>query len=491
MLVCLSIFTANQMFCKMKDIKQILTDYYSIFYGVSPEKCSRITQAGSDRSYFRFVNGNRSVLGVYSENITETETFLYFSSVFKSVGLNVPDIFYVSEDLNCYFIEDFGDDLLLGIVERERKTGGFNDYLTELYKKSLKALVKMQITSASYIDFSKAYSISEFDTQSILFDLNYFKYYFLNRTGLNYDEKKLQDDFECFASGLSDDGWKFFMFRDFQSRNIIIKNDEPYFIDYQGGRKGAPEYDVASLLYQAKAAIPEEKKQELLDYYYGQINTYVNIDKQNFTKRFYSYVYVRVLQTLGAYGLRGLIEKKQHFVESIPFALRNLEQLLQTRPVLESYPELSRVLHEISVLKSFENHVFPEFTVTVYSFSYKKGIPEDKTGNGGGFVFDCRGIHNPGRYTEYKTKTGRDKAVIDFFKSNSDIDDFVLNAIASVKPTIDNYIERDFNSLMISFGCTGGQHRSVYCAEHMAEFIRNNYNVPVRLIHREIGIVHE
>jgi len=469
----------------MSEIQKILTDSYAEYYGKKPESCSRITQAGSDRTYMRFKSGKSSVIGVYSENIVETETFIYFTQVFKSLNLNVPDIYFVAEDLKSYFIEDFGDDLLLGIVEKENKTGVFSEHLDELYKKSLKALAKMQVTAAGYLDFSRAYSISTFDTQSILFDLNYFKYYFLNRTGISYDEKKLQDDFDRFADVLSSEGWKFFMFRDFQARNIIIKNEEPYFIDYQGGRKGAPEYDVASLLFQAKAMIPDEEKQELLDYYFEQLSTYVHIDKIDFYSRFFSYAYIRILQTLGAYGNKGLIERKQHFVESIPFALKNLAALLDSHPILNSYPELNRVLREITVLRIFENVVYPEFTITVYSFSYKKGIPADTTGNGGGFVFDCRGIENPGRYPEYKTKTGKDKEVIDFFKQNSDIDSFAANAFQTVCPTIENYKQRGFNSLMISFGCTGGQHRSVYCAEKMAENIRKKFKVAVRLIHRE------
>jgi aminoglycoside/choline kinase family phosphotransferase len=408
--------------------------------------------------------------------------------VFKSLDLNVPEVYFISESRTSYFIEDFGDDLLLGIVEKTTKKDGFNNSLTDLYKKSLSALARMQVTAASYIDFSRTYSIREFNTQSILFDLNYFKYYFLNRSGINYDEKLLQDDFESFSQKLSSEGWKFFMFRDFQARNIIIKDNEPYFIDYQGGRLGAPEYDVASLLYQAKALIPEAKKAELLEFYFFQLSSYVSLDREEFYSRFYSFVYVRVLQTLGAYGLRGLIEKKQHFVESIPYALKNLGELLNSKPMLDVFPELNRVLHELSALKSFENIVYPEFTISVSSFSYKKGIPEDPTGNGGGFVFDCRGIHNPGRYAEFKTKTGRDKEVIDFFKDNSDIDDYVANAIISVKTTIDSYVERGFNSLMISFGCTGGQHRSVYCAEQMTKFVRETYKLKVNLHHREMGI---
>ncbi|MDD3859121.1 MAG: RNase adapter RapZ [Bacteroidales bacterium] len=470
----------------MNDKFQILSELYFECFGSKPENYSIIKQAGSNRNYLRLIKGKKTVIGVYSDNIVETETFLYFTQVFKNCKLNVPEVFYVSSDKTSYLLEDLGDDLLLDIVLRENKKDGFNDYLIGLYKKAISALVEMQIKAASYIDFTKAYSISEFNTQSILFDLNYFKYYFLNRCGIAYDEKKLQDDFERFADILSSSGWKFFMFRDFQARNIIIKDSKAYFIDYQGGRKGAPEYDLASLLYQAKAAIPEDKKLELLDYYYEQFNSYVSIDKQSFYNRFYSYVYIRILQTLGAYGLRGIIEKKQHFIESIPFALENLKILLKNNPELTAFEEFDRVVNEIAGINVFENQIFSEFTVTVSSFSYKKGLPEDKTGNGGGFVFDCRGLDNPGRFTEYKNKTGKDKEVKDFFKKHPGIDDFVDNATKVVCPTIENYIERGFNSLMISFGCTGGQHRSVYCAEKMAKYIRNSYNIAVKLCHREI-----
>lgn len=469
-------------------ILKALTENYIEFTGTVPDKIELITQAGSPRKYYRFYKNSDTILGVYSNNIPETETFLYFSEVFDSLEMNVPKIYFVSANKNCYFIEDFGDDLLLNIVEKEKRENGFSKRLIELYKKALSALARMQVTAAGYLDFSKSYSISEFDSQAISFDLNYFKYYFLNQTGINYDEKKLQDDFDSFANSLSSEGWKFFMFRDFQARNIIVKNGEPFFIDYQGGRKGAPEYDVASLLYQAKAAIPEKIKKDLLDYYFDQLSTYVNVDKQNFYNRYYSFVYLRIMQTLGAYGLRGLIENKQHFLDSIPFAISNLANLTKTNPVLSSYFELSRILDQVSMLTGFEKTIYSEFTINVFSFSYKKGIPKDKSGNGGGFVFDCRGIHNPGRYPEYKTKTGLDKEVIEFFKQSSEIDTFTENAIAIVKPTIENYIERGFNSLMIGFGCTGGQHRSVYCAEKITKFIRENYKVSVNLEHRELEI---
>jgi aminoglycoside/choline kinase family phosphotransferase len=461
--------------------------FYQKSYGCEADSIKMITQAGSPRKYYRFKKDSSSVLGVYSENIEETETFLYYSDVFAKANLNTPQVYSVSDDIKCYFIQDFGDDLLLGLLEKEPFETRYSGRIADLYKKSLAALVKLQIAGASQIDYSKAYQIKDFDEQAILFDLNYFKYYFLNRSGVSYNEKMLQDDFDTMAASLANEGPKLFMFRDFQARNIVVKDNEPYFIDYQGGRRGAPEYDAVSLLFQAKAALPENFREELLNFYFNELCENIKIEYAEFCDRFYIYVYLRVMQTLGAYGLRGLIENKQHFVESIPFALKNLSELLKRHPFPERYPELLRVLKSLAETSKFDNKIFDKFTVQVFSFSFKKGIPNDCTGNGGGFVFDCRGIHNPGRYAEYKTKTGKDKEVIDFFKANSDIDIYFENAVNVVKPTIENYIERGFNSLMISFGCTGGQHRSVYCAEAMAKFIRENYNADVVLLHREIG----
>ncbi|MCF0207712.1 MAG: phosphotransferase [Bacteroidales bacterium] len=349
--------------------------------------------------------------------------------------------------------------------------------------------MKMQIEAGKHIDFSKAYSISEFNEQSILFDLNYFKYYFLNRLDIQYDEKALQDNFDKLAARLAKNGIKNFMFRDFQARNILVKNEEVYFIDYQGGRKGAMQYDVASLLWQAKAQIPNEHKTELLRFYIEEVAKSINIDKQEFENEFWIYLYIRILQTLGAYGNRGLIEKKRHFIESIPFQIQNLEELSQTHDSLSEYSELRRVIAEICKFKKdFETVKYDQLTVNVMSFGFKHGLPEDKTENGGGFIFDCRGNHNPGRYEQYKKLTGRDKEVINFFKQNGDIDEFIENIKPVISPTIENYMQRGFTSLMICFGCTGGQHRSVYCAENIARFIHQKYGIRVILKHREQNI---
>lgn len=461
---------------------------YIQFYQNEPTEIQAITKAGSNRCYYRLYNGHNSVLGVYSENIPETETFIYYSNVFQGLKLNTPEVFHVSDDKLTYFVEDFGDSLLLSVVQTEYAKGnGFSDYLTGIYKKCIIALIDLQIKAGKAIDFNKAYSIKEFDKQSINFDLNYFKYYFLNRLGINYDEKRLQDDFDKLADYLDNNGEKYFMFRDFQARNILVKDDEVYFIDYQGGRKGAMQYDLASLLWQAKADIPFEKRIELLNFYIDEVANRINIDKQEFEKTFWFYLYIRILQTLGAYGNRGLIEKKRHFIESIPYQIRNLRELHQAQPILKEYKELDSVISAIENSKEqFMPVKYSELTINVMSFSYKKGIPEDKTENGGGFIFDCRGNHNPGRYEEYKKLTGRDEPVIKFFKDHGDIDIFIKNIEETISPTIETYIRRGFTSLMICFGCTGGQHRSVYCAENIAKFISEKYKVKVVLHHREL-----
>ena len=463
-------------------------DSFIIFTGTQPEKVEMLAPAGSDRKYYRFYYGPKTLIGVCSDNLEENRSFFYFTRVFNSLSLNVPELFYVSDDETVYFLEDLGDVSLFDLVLADAKRGVFSSVTLSLYKESINELVRMQISSAPYIDFSNCYQISEFNQESILFDLNYFKFYFLKVSGLNFDECKLQIDFDNLSKNLAETGDKFFMFRDFQSRNIMIKNGAPYFIDYQGGRKGAIQYDLASLLYQAKAQLPSEIKEELLNHYIDQVETYIPVNRIDFINQFNNYVLVRVLQTLGAYGYRGLIEKKVHFIESIPFALENIRSILSQTSEFDKYPELNSVLHQLALTDKFRAKSFPEFTVTITSFSFKKSYPNDDTGNGGGFVFDCRGVENPGRYNEYKKLTGRDQEVVNFFKDNTDIDKFVANIIKTIKPTIDNYIKRNFNSLSISFGCTGGQHRSVYCAERIADYIRKNYKIGLRLHHRELNI---
>jgi hypothetical protein len=274
-----------------------------------------------------------------------------------------------------------------------------------------------------------------------------------------------------------------------QSRNIMLVNNTPYFIDYQGGRKGPLQYDIASLLFDAKANLSHSLRQELLDYYIETINKYIAITKQDFIRFYYGFVLIRILQALGAYGFRGLYEKKEHFLLSIPYAVNNLEWLLLNQHIPLKIPELTKVIELIinQEKNKSKNKITHKLKVTINSFSYRRGIPQDNTGNGGGFVFDCRTLHNPGKYDEYKNFNGNDKTVIDFLKNQKETFEFLSHIYAIIDKSVERYIDRDFSDLMINFGCTGGRHRSVYCAENMAKHLKEKYDITIELNHCEKG----
>lgn len=334
------------------------------------------------------------------------------------------------------------------------------------------------------MDFSYCYPLAEFNRRSILWDLNYFKYCFLKTTGLEFQENLLEDDFEHMADALPQIQPQVFMYRDFQSRNVMLREGKPYFIDFQGGRKGPFYYDVASFLWQAKANYPDSLRQELIDEYLDALQPYHTIGKEQFLATLRHFVLFRTLQVLGAYGFRGYFEKKAHFIQSVPYAIENLRQLLETD--FPEYPYLCLVLRKLTELPQFASvRNRRKLTVRVMSFSYKKGIPEDPSGNGGGYVFDCRAVHNPGKYEQYKQLTGRDKPVIDFLEQDGEILRFLEHVDALVDAHVQRFLERGFTNLSICFGCTGGQHRSVYSAEHVARHLNEKFGVRIQLIHRE------
>jgi hypothetical protein len=281
------------------------------------------------------------------------------------------------------------------------------------------------------------------------------------------------------------------MYRDFQSRNILVRNDQLYFVDYQGGRKGALQYDVASLLFQAKNNFSNETRTELLTFYLVQLNQRKNINQNEFKKYYYGYVIIRLLQTLGAYGFRGYYENKTHFLLSIPYALKNLQWLVDEKHLPGKLPELKNIFD--SILKNEElkkldiGQQNKKLKVTINSFSYKDGIPKDYSGNGGGFVFDCRSLDNPGRYPEYINSTGLDENVIGFLREKNDVKEFLNSIFSIIDESVKKYINREFKDLMINFGCTGGQHRSVFCAESLARHLRENFNVVVELDHNQLN----
>jgi aminoglycoside/choline kinase family phosphotransferase len=473
-------------------MQTIIDNIRELFASYSPSpltQLEKIPQSGSNRLYFRLHVAEGSYIATYNDNIRENRTFIYFSRHFRNSGCPVPGIFAVNEACTIYLQEDLGDLSLLNELERH----GHNDYVYGLFRQSLKELAHMQIIGDRGLDYDQCITSAAFGKQAILSDLLYFKYYFLDTLQIPYDKEKLIDDFEALAGYLSHVDHKYFMFRDFQSRNVFIREGRGHFIDFQGGMKGALQYDVASMLWQAKASLSDEWKDSLLDHYMDCADELLEkkIDRTRFISQYNGYVLIRLLQVLGAYGFRGLFERKAHFLTSIPLALRNVAAFIKTRQVGIVLPEFERLLSlivEEKVIGRFEPLLAGEKTplvVRIHSFSYRKGIPEDDSGNGGGFVFDCRGILNPGRQEAFRTLTGRDKEVKDFLEQETRMPDFLNSVYTIVDLTVEDFIRRDFASLSVGFGCTGGQHRSVYAADALTRHLRNKFHVKVDLRHIE------
>ena len=472
----------------MQTVKESIEKLFGQYSNSTITAIDKLPQAGSERHYFRIHTVDKNYIATYGANLKENESFIYFSKHFKKKDLAVPEILCINAEKDIYFQEDFGDVSLLNRLEE----GGFTTAVYDLYKESLQQLALLQVKGHEGLDYKKCLTNSSFGKQAIMADLLYFKYYFLDALRQPYDKQKLIDDFEALSNYLSHTEYKYFMFRDFQSRNIMVTpDDNVHFIDYQGGMKGAPQYDVASLLWQAKANLPDDWKQHLLDDYMDAFEKVVEeqIDKDVFRSQYNGYVLIRLLQVLGAYGFRGLFERKAHFLTSIPLALQNLKWFVQNQSLGIAVPEFKKVL-ELCI----SDEVIHEFTpvqanddttlvVTINSFSYKKGIPDDLTENGGGYVFDMRGILNPGRIEVYKTQSGLDKPVKDFLEQQTDMPLFLNGVFSVVDISVSEYIKRGFASLMVNFGCTGGQHRSVYAAEALARHLRNKFKVKIVMNH--------
>jgi len=469
---------------------KIKDQLFSLFESHFKEEVTFFEQlpaSGSYREYVRIKSVNHQVIGAYNEDIKENQAFLEFSAHFRNKNIPVPHIYAVNSNMDCYLQEDLGNTTLFDFISTTRENEGFSIKIVDEYKKVLRELPRIQLVAGKDIDYSVCYPREAFDKQSMMWDLNYFKYYFLKLAKIPFDEQALEDDFQTFSDYLLAVDNNAFLYRDFQSRNVMLKDGKVYFIDYQGGRKGALQYDLASLLYDAKANIPEAEREELLEFYLDELSQYKQVNRDKFKALFGGYVLIRIMQAMGAYGFRGFYEKKEHFLKSIPFALKNLETLLARNTIQVKLPELFKVLKAVteSVFLKTISPSNDRLTVRVSSFSYKKGIPHDPSGNGGGFVFDCRAIHNPGRYLEYKHLTGKDQQVQEFLEEKSTIASFMESVISLVSQSVEVYSSRGFSHLCVSFGCTGGQHRSVYAAEKLAEYLRNNYPVTVVLQHVE------
>ncbi len=443
---------------------------------------------GSGRNIIRLAGSGHTAVGILYGVREENLAFLEFSRHFRRHGLPVPEIY--AEDLarGAYIEEDLGDTTLFEFLSANRDGDAIAPEVVAAYRKVVAELPRFQVQAGRDLNYKVCYPRSSFDRQSIAWDLNYFKYYFLRLAGVPFNEQALELDFSRLTKLLLAAPHDYFLYRDFQSRNVMLRDGSPWFLDYQGGRKGALHYDIASLLYDGKADLPPALRQELLDHYLDSLAGYIDLDRDAFMEHYYAYVYVRILQALGAYGFRGFYERKAHFLQSVPYALKNLRWLAHNVRLPVALPSLLDALQAMQASEKLRNLSAPApgLTVRVFSFSFHNGIPADESGNGGGFVFDGRSLPNPGREEQYRQLTGKDEPVIEYLDRQPGVQEFLDHAFSLVDSSVANYRQRGFSNLMVSFGCTGGQHRSVYLAEHLAEHLRGTNGVDVKVRHMQL-----
>src|SRR5882757_859196 len=447
---------------------------------------------GSGRKIIRLANKSATAIGILYDVREENVAFLEFSRHFRRHGLPVPEIYGEALSEGAYLEEDLGDTTLFEFLTKNRTGDSIATQAVEAYRKVVAILPRFQVEAGRDLYYKVCYPRGSFDRQSIAWDLNYFKYYFLRLAGIAFNEQALEDDFGRLTKFLLSAPRDYFLYRDFQSRNIMLRDGSPFFLDYQGGRKGALQYDIASLLYDAKADLPPELRQQLLGDYLDALSGFIALDREAFLQHYYAYVYIRIMQALGAYGFRGFYERKAHFLQSVPYALKNIRWLLHNTKLPIELPTL---------LNAFQNMLGSEkllrlapqvqaqtknLVVRIFSFSFHHDLPKDDTGNGGGFIFDGRSLPNPGREERFKQLTGKDAPVIDYLNQQEGVHQFLANAVALVEASVASYQQRGFRNLMVSFGCTGGQHRSVFLAEHLAKRLRGQPGVEVAIKHLKL-----
>jgi len=443
---------------------------------------------GSGRKIIRLAGGGTSAIGILYGVKEENVAFLQFSRHFRKHGLPVPEIYGEALDQGAYLEQDLGDSSLFEFLSKNRKGETIAPAAVEAYRKAIAVLPRFQVEASRDLNYKVCYPRGSFDRQSIAWDLNYFKYYFLRLAGIPFSEQALEDDFSRLTKFLLTAERDYFLYRDFQSRNIMLVDGEPYFLDYQGGRKGALQYDVASLLFDAKADLPPELRALLLEHYLETLRGYVDVKRETFLQYYYAYVYTRIMQALGAYGFRGFYERKIHFLQSVPYALKNLRWLLHNVTLPIALPTLLDAFHSMLASEKLQGLASDadNLVVRIVSFSFHRGLPKDETGNGGGFVFDGRALPNPGREERFKALTGKDAPVIDYLNQQESVHQFLASVMSLVDASVASYQQRGFKNLMVSFGCTGGQHRSVYLAEQLAKRLRGRAGIEVAVTHREL-----
>jgi aminoglycoside/choline kinase family phosphotransferase len=444
--------------------------------------------SGSGRNIIRLANDRATAIGILHNVREENVAFLEFSRCFRRHGLPVPEIYREDLSHGAYLEEDLGDTTLYDFLSKHRTGERILPPVVEAYRKVVATLPRFQVELRHEVNYKVCYPRSSFDRQSIAWDLNYFKYYFLRLAGIPFSEQALENDFVRLTKFLLTADRDYFLYRDFQSRNVMLVSDRPFFLDYQGGRKGALQYDIASILYDAKADLPAQLRQELLDHYLEALATFIAVDRSLFMHHYYAYVYVRIMQALGAYGFRGFYENKPYFLQSVPHALQNVRWLMHNVTLPIELPSLMSAFSAMSASEKLQSIASdPEtLTVQIASFSFHRGMPKDESGHGGGFVFDARSLPNPGREERFKSLTGKDAPVIEYLNQRESVRQFLAGVTAMVEASVRNYQSRGFKSLTVSFGCTGGQHRSVYLAEQLAQHLRSRKGVDVTVRHREL-----
>ncbi len=448
---------------------------------------------GSGRKIIRLANKDASAIGILYDVREENVAFVEFSKHFRRHGLPVPEIYGEALGDGAYLEEDLGDTTLFEFLSKNRSGESINAQAVDAYRKVVAVLPRFQVEAGRDLNYKICYPRGSFDRQSIAWDLNYFKYYFLRLAGIAFNEQALEDDFGRLIKFLLGAPREYFLYRDFQSRNIMLRDGSPFFLDYQGGRKGALQYDIASLLYDAKADLPPSLREQLLNHYLDTLAGFVALDRDVFLQHYYAYVYIRIMQALGAYGFRGFYERKAHFLQSVPYALKNVRWLLHNVKLPIALPTLLEAFHSMLGSEKLQTVASSGglLTVRIFSFSFHRGLPADDTGNGGGFIFDGRSLPNPGREEQFKPLTGRDAPVIDYLSQQESVHQFLANVTSLVDASVSSYQRRGFKNLMVSFGCTGGQHRSVFLAEQLAKHLGSRNGVEVAVHHRELDRLKE
>ncbi len=469
---------------------EVLKELFEQHFHAPPERVLPLQGelGGSGRKIIRLSNEKATAIGVLYGVREENAAFLAFSKHFRRHGLPVPEIY--AEDLahGAYLEEDLGDTTLFEFLSKNRAGETVSPQAVEAYRKVVAVLPRFQVEAGRDLNYSVCYPNPSFDHQSIAWDLNYFKYYFLRLAGIPFNEHALEEDFTRLTEFLLSAPRDYFLYRDFQSRNIMLRNGDPFFVDYQGGRKGALQYDIASLLYDAKADLPPELRQQLLEHYLDRLSSFIALDREVFLRHYYAYVYIRIMQALGAYGFRGFYERRIHFLQSVPYALKNLRWLLHNVRLPIPLPALMNAFKDMLSSEKLQGlaTAADNLVVRIFSFSFHQSLPKDETGNGGGFIFDGRSLPNPGREERFKSLTGKDAPVIDYLNQQETVHQFLASVYSLVDSSLSNYQQRGFKNLMVSFGCTGGQHRSVFLAEQLAKRLRNRNGLEVAVRHLEL-----